>query len=325
MRRIISLVLILVTLVLFMGSCSLLPEEITTCTVNFFVDGKLYQTKTVIAGNTLTPPNAPTIKNEIFVGWKIVGILNQNFDFSKPVVTNMNLQASYVIDAVAATNMVTKNSIKSIVTIENKCYNSTGGIFIESSSEIAQGSGVVIDISGGYCYVLTNYHVVEKFNGFKNQSFEIEDPWGNKYEAELYRKSVSIGYAMDEEYDLALLYFVYNPVNETALEEITFGKNPDVSDYIIALGTPQGLQNTISYGSVVEYSKVNVNDSSSLQKIKFDTIVHNAHIDHGSSGGALLNTSGELVGINFAGYGNGDYGCSIPIEKVREFLNRYVY
>lgn len=325
MKRIISLLIVLIIMASLICGCSLLPEDLKRCKVNFYVDGQLYDSKTVTVGQTVRPPQAPEKKNEVFVAWEAEGLISYTFDFSRKVTGNIDLHAHFVIDAISLTNMITQHTMKSIVMIQNKCYNTMGGTTIESNSNIFQGSGVVVDISGGYCYVLTNYHVVEMAEGYAKQSFSVEDPWGNTYDAQIYRKSSKTDYAMSDEYDLALLCFKYIPSNSNSLEEITMGENPKANDYIVALGAPVGLQNAITYGSVLEYQQVNAGEDSSLQKIKFDVIVHNAPLDHGSSGGALLNTSGYLVGINFAGYNEGTYGCSIPISKVMEFMNLYVY
>ena len=324
MKKIISIFLLLITLLGLICSCDLIPENTITCKVNFYVDGELYKSKTVSLGKTVTPPNAPEKQNEIFVGWTLSYPISRQFDFSKAVTSNLNLYASYVTDAESMSELVTTQTVKSIVTIENRCHNSLG-IHTESNPEIAQGSGVVIDISGGYCYVLTNNHVVEMLEGFSKQSFVIEDPWGNKYDAKIYKKPLSSKEAVSYDYDLALLCFKYHPNTDDVLQEIAMGNNPKKGDNVVALGTPQGLQNAITYGSVNTYDKINPGSDESLKKVNFDVIVHTAYINHGSSGGALINTRGELVGINFAGYNDGTYGFSIPIEKVKEFLDEYVY
>lgn len=325
MKKIISLIIVVILASMLICGCSILPEELKFCEVNFYVDGQLYDTKTVAIGKTVSAPQSPEKKNEIFVAWGTEGLISYEYDFSSKVITDINLHAYFVIDAISLTNMITQQTMKSIVTVKTKCYNTVNGTAIESNSQVAQGSGVVIDISGGFCYVLTNHHVVEMIEGFAKQNFTVEDPWGNIYEAQIYRKSVKYDYAMSEEYDLALLCFQYDPTTSNVLEEITMGEDPKVNDYVVALGTPAGLQNAITYGSVLEYEQINAGDDQSLQKVNFDIIVHNALLDHGSSGGALLNTSGNLVGINFAGYSEGVYGCSIPISKVLKFLNLYVY
>ena len=325
MKRIISLFIILATLSLLICSCSLLPEEIRLCKVRFYVDGELYDTKTVTFGQTVKMPQPPTKINEILIGWCVDGIYGEQYDFGKKVTSDLQLHANFTIDAVSMTNMIRNQIIRSIVTVENKCYHSIGNDSIATDYEISQGSGVIVDISGGYCYVLTNYHVVKKVEKYSQQKFTIEDPWGNKYDAQIYKKYQQSNYATSEDYDLALLYFRYIDKDENGLEEIVFGSDPNKNDYVAAIGTPKGLQNAFSYGRVLEYQPIKAGDDTSLQKITFDVIVHNAPLNHGSSGGALINMSGQLVGLNFAGYSNGAYGCTIPISKIMEFMNIYIY
>lgn len=326
MKRILSLIMIIVTLLTLLAGCSILPDELKTCKVKFYVDGELYDTKTVVVGQSVGAPKNPSKNNQIFLAWSTGGIIPYEYDFTSKVIMNMELHAYFTIDAVGMANMITKETIKSIVTIENKCYNTTvGGIVNESDMGISQGSGVVVDISGGYCYVLTNNHVVKKAQGYSKQSFTVEDPWGETYEAQIYKCPGKTQYAMSEEYDLALIYFRYDQNQKYALKEIAFSSDPDEGDFVAAIGTPAGLQNTVTYGSVLNYERIKADEDSSLQKVTFDVILHDAPIDHGSSGGALIDTDGKLVGINFAGYGDGTYGCSIPISKINEFMNKYVY
>ncbi len=323
MKRIISLLIILATILLLTCSCSMLPEQVKFCKVKFYVDGELYETKTVAFGQAVNMPETPHKTNEVFIGWgRTDGAVAYYYDFSNKVTTDVDLYAYFVIDAPAMANMVMKQTIKSIVTVQNRCYNTLGGSLGDHTS---QGSGVIVNISGGYCYVLTNYHVVVKEEGYAKQSFTVEDAWGNKYEAQIYKNYTKSDYAMSKDYDLALLCFRYTKTGTNDLEEITFGADPQKADYIASLGTPSGLQNAVTYGHVYNYQKVNTSEDESLQKVTFDVIVHNAPLNHGSSGGALINTKGELVGINFAGYDNGEYGCAIPISKVVEFMNTFVY
>lgn len=325
MKRAISLTLILIMIATLICSCSFLPDEIKTCTINFYVDGELYTTKTGVIGQVISQPKSPQKENEIFVGWFVNNILVYEYDFSSLLIGDLDLHAKFVLDGVAITNMMTTQIMKSVVTIVNKAYNTAMGGLIETSSSTSQGSGVVVDISDGYCFVLTNYHVVATANGFSKQSIKVEDPWGNEYEANVYKNKNSSSAAIDPSYDLALIYFKYQPTTEMKLEEIAFANNdPKSEENVISLGTPNGQQNSITYGKVLSYQKLN-NSEDSDEKVEFDIIYHSALIYHGSSGGPLVDTSGKLVGLNFAGFENNHYGCAIPLSKIIEFMGKYVY
>ena len=62
-----------------------------------------------------------------------------------------------------------------------------------------------------------------------------------------------------------------------------------------------------------------------MSNVRFDVMTHTAYINHGSSGGPLLNSELKVVGVNFAGSETAEKGCAVPAEKVAEFLSAYVY
>ena len=325
MKRILSLFIASIMMLFLLAGCSFLPDKLKLCEVNFYVNDELYETKTGMIGSTIGEPSAPQIENQIFMGWYTKGLFSSEFDFSSKLTGNMDLYAYFVIDAIAVNDMIVKETINSTVKIENRSYTTVSGTDVEWNYNIAQGSGVVIDISAGYCYVLTNCHVVELQDGFDKQKVSVEDPWGNVYEAKIYKNPGKKDYAMSSAYDLALLCFKYSPSAGSELKEIETATNPSVGEYVVAIGTPNGLQNAVTYGQVLDYQEIKEGENENLKDMNFSVIVHNAYLDHGSSGGALVDTSGKLVGINFAGYNNGEYGCSIPVEKILEFMKLYVY
>ena len=327
MKKILSLVLVLiVVLSLFVGCSGFNIEDIGyTVNVNFYVDGEVYKTVQATSILPISEPQAPARENMIFVGWYTDGVFSQRYDFSKPFLIETNLYAYYVLDAAKVTNMVTTQIMSSVVTVHTKSYNTAMGGLLETSSFTAQGSGVVIDISDGWCYVITNAHVVKREAGFDKYSIVIEDAWGNKYDAQIYKNALKAESAVSSDYDLALICFKYNPTTETKnLTKIVKGSDPKIGDYVVSLGTPGGQKNAVTYGKALEYSKINTQDGEE-SSVKFEIIVHGARIDRGSSGGPLLNARGELVGLNFGGYNDGQYGCAIPLSKINEFLNIFVY
>ena len=97
-----------------------------------------------------------------------------------------------------------------------------------------------------------------------------------------------------------------------------------VRESVRSLGNPNAMKNVISSGMVNCLSYVDLNSEKS--KIDFEVIVHSATIASGSSGGALLDSNNEIIGITFAGVfdNNGSFitGYAIPSEKIIEFLNK---
>ena len=95
---------------------------------------------------------------------------------------------------------------------------------------------------------------------------------------------------------------------------------------MIALGAPDGMDNSVTFGRVTRVDTVSGQGATEQTAVAFPVIWHDAPMAHGSSGGALLNDNMELVGVNFAIATNGQsgeylYGFCIPISYVREFLN----
>lgn len=330
MKRFLLLALICFALVLGVTGCEkakeYLPQiDLERVSVTFVVDGNEYRTKEISRGSRVSEIGAPQKDNLIFVGWFLDEGLTQKFDFSAPVLFGTRLYAGYTLDAFAVGDMVAQSSIGGVVTVHSKSYNTGLGGLIETNSFLSQGSGAVIDISNGFAYVITNYHVVAKKDGYTDQEITVEDAWGNIFEAQIYRRSSSSQHAASEKYDLALICFQYAPINGKSLCELKMVDDPRVNDFIITVGSPEGQKNTFTCGKVISYSKLPEDSATEFSDIPFDVIIHDANITHGSSGSPLLNNRGDLVGINFAGYNNGAYGCAVPISRLKEFLDLYVY
>ena len=321
MRRILSFTLVLLLALTVLTGCGLLSGSGIVCNVNFYVDGQIYMKKQVEMGSAVPMPNAPEKAGELFLGWYTDGFFTAEYDFSRPVLYDIDLYAFYTRDAVALTNKVTNEAVKSLVTIKTKCFN-TGPFGVETTSFSAQGSGVIIDISGGWAYALTNCHVIAQEDGYKYREITVDDAYGNTFPADIYKNKQLTFEAVSEDYDLALVCFKYT---EGMLAEIGIGNDPMPGDNVVSLGAPDGQRNSITYGQVQGYNKINAEDGDDISKVAFEIIIHNAPIDHGSSGGPLLDTECKLIGLNFAGYNNGQYGCAIPMSKINEFLSKFVY
>ncbi len=171
--------------------------------------------------------------------------------------------------------------------------------------EKGQGSGVLIDKQG---YILTNAHVVEKVD------------------------KVRVTLADGEEYDGRVVGT--DPVTDLAVlrlnEEKKYSSAPigdsdllEVGDWAIALGTPFGLERTVTLGIISSLHR-NITSLGFSDK-RLDLIQTDAAINPGNSGGPLVNARGEVIGINTlvrSGPGAG-LGFAIPIslaEKVSSQL-----
>ena len=139
------------------------------------------------------------------------------------------------------------------------------------------GSGIIISPDG---YILTNNHVVENLGG--NISTSLSD--GRKFKAKI------IG--TDPKTDLAVI-----KIDAKDLPAIKLGDSDkaDVGDVVIAVGNPFGIGETVTMGIISAVGRSNIGIVEYENFIQTD-----AAINPGSSGGALVNTRGELVGVNTA-------------------------
>jgi len=158
------------------------------------------------------------------------------------------------------------------------------------------GSAVVIDPEG---YLVTNFHVVTLANEIRLQLAD-----GNFANPEL------IG--VDAETDLALL-----KVDVGLLPAIPLGRSDQlrIGDVVLAIGNPYGLSKTVTQGIVSATGR-------GVKLLTFENFIQtDAAINEGNSGGALINTNGQLVGINTAvltqDASTEGIGFAIPVDLVR--------
>lgn len=164
------------------------------------------------------------------------------------------------------------------------------------------GSGVIISEDG---YIVTNNHVID---GAEKLEVTLND--NSTYNATV------VG--TDESTDIALI-----KINAKGLHPIVFGNSDavKVGEWCVAVGNPFGLNSTVTAG-IISAKGRGVNESSSMGIKSF--IQHDAAVNPGNSGGALVNTAGELIGINTMIYSTtGNYsGCSfaVPSNTVKKVV-----
>lgn len=209
-----------------------------------------------------------------------------------PVVVNDTEQVNWVTGAAS-------NAAPSVVTLG-----------VESSDGSGSGSGVALTEDG---YVLTNAHVVTLGGLTQNPNITVQLWDGSVYPAKL------IGY--DSVYDLAVV-----KVKVSGLKPISFADSDklNVGENVVAIGAPLGLASTVTEGIIsalnrtIQVASAEVSENPGLQfwngtgnaPISLQVIQTDAAINPGNSGGALVNSKGELIGINvaIATAGNGESG-----------------
>ncbi len=164
------------------------------------------------------------------------------------------------------------------------------------------GSGVIVDAAQGY--VLTNFHVIESATEI---TVTLKDR--RSFQAKL------IG--GDRGTDIALLR-----IEARGLTALAFGDSDmlRVGDFVVAIGNPFGLGQTVTSGIVSALGRSGINIEGYEDFIQTD-----ASINPGNSGGALVNLSGELVGINTAILGPGGnigIGFAVPSNMARAVMDQ---
>ena len=164
--------------------------------------------------------------------------------------------------------------------VAKKALPSVVSIYVETEDGYGVGSGVILDEDGN---ILTNYHVVENA---VNTSVTIGE---NSYVGEL------VG--SDPSSDLAV---VKADLEGDSVTPIEVGNSDElvVGDWVMAIGSPYGLDQSVSTGIVSSLYRSTMLPGASGNTIYTNLIQTDAAINPGNSGGALVDDEGNLVGIN---------------------------
>ncbi len=170
----------------------------------------------------------------------------------------------------------------------------------------AAGSGVIISEDG---YIVTNNHVVD-------EAAKVEVTLDDK------RTFTAKVIGTDPSTDLALL-----KIDQKNLSYIPYGNSDDVKigEWVLAVGNPFNLTSTVTAG-IVSAKGRNIHILDNQSKFPLESFIQtDAAVNPGNSGGALVNTSGELVGINSAIASNtgsyAGYAFAIPVNIVKKVMD----
>lgn len=267
----------------------------------------------------------------IFVVTYLLVFGSNLFESLKDKVTNKDdIQLNYteVVDSnsdgiyITDVSDIVENVMPSIVAITSKTLISTGnyGPWFEWNNQSqyteGAGSGIIISKSGDKLYILTNNHVVEG-------SSELIVQFINEKSVD----ATIVG--TSERKDLAVISIPLSDLDDDTIDSIkiaTIGSSDElkVGNGIIAIGNALGYGQSVTTGVVSALNREVTIDDYTYKMIQID-----AAINGGNSGGALLNSKGEVVGINSAKYSSsGTYssasiegmGFAIPISDVEDLI-----
>ncbi|MDU3199597.1 MAG: trypsin-like peptidase domain-containing protein, partial [Anaerococcus hydrogenalis] len=209
-------------------------------------------------------------------------------------------------DDITMERAVVKKSIDSVVGITTKTKATQNTIFGPQTGYVeGVGSGSIVTKDG---YILTNSHVVSNGDASEinvlfsnNKSLKAELVWN------------------DTTLDLAVI-----KVNANNLNSIDLGDSDEINvgDRAVAIGNPLGLelQSTVTSGIISGLNRTVSFENGAQMDGLMQT---DAAINAGNSGGALLNSKGELIGINTAKAGNSDgIGFAIPVNLAKKVVDQ---
>ncbi len=260
---------------------------------------------------------------------KILGAKNSTIQTSTSntsgATTNLVSLSNYTNTSIYAANKISP-SIVGIEVTYNVSSNSLnpflGFTQPATSSATATGSGIIISQDG---YIVTNNHVVDTSSSNNSYSYyDISQATSIKvklnsgiYGTDAVYDAKIVG--KDSQTDLAVL-----KIEKTDLTPAEFANSDEVvvGEFAMAVGSPLGLDTTVTTGIISAVNREVVSDG-----VKYVCIQTDAAINSGNSGGALVNSDGKVIGINtlkLSGTGVEGIGFAIPINSTLDVIDQLI-
>ncbi len=256
----------------------------------------------------------PQIRNSLLGTENTTSSTESNTSPSSGYVSQVSL-SDFSDTSVYAANKV----LPSIVGIQVE-YNVSSPVSIfgttQNSTGTATGSGIIISEDG---YILTNNHIVSTSSA--DSYYEVSDATNvtvtlfgdeTKYPATIIGK--------DEQTDLAVI-----KVDKTGLTPAEFADSDTlkVGEFAMAVGNPLGLGTTVTTGSISALNREVTDENGQT----FNLIQTDAAINSGNSGGALVNSQGQVIGVNTLKLSGSDIegiGFAIPINSTTDIVSQLI-
>lgn len=242
----------------------------------------------------------------VFIGlvFLAMAIAKDKQPATTPAATAVNVidQQKKIIDAA---NKV-RPAVVSIVNQVSSSYSDTSEEGTDSTGETSIGSGVIFELDGSSAFIITNAHVVGDADYVK-----VGFNTGEQIDGEL----IGVDYLSD----LAVIKIDAKYVTQVA--EIGRSNQLQAGQFVMAVGNPLGLNDSVSLGIVSKIKRiipVSLNNDD-VYDWEQEVIQVDTSINQGNSGGPLINLDGQMVGINsmkISDFGVEGVGFAIPIDVV---------
>lgn len=271
----------------------------------------------LVAGGVMTGVN--------YASGKVLGTTNAgNVQASLTTGDDSTVQPTAISSSYVATDVsdIVDEVMPSIVAITNVSQTEYQSFWGQSKTyeSTSCGSGIIVSQDNEYLYVATNNHVVEGANSL-TVTFANDDTVSAEIKG------------TDPSTDLAVVKVALSSIKDDTMSEIkvaTLGSSDTlkVGESCIAIGNALGYGQSVTTGVISALNReVSVSDSSSSTNYTAELIQTDAAINPGNSGGALLNTVGEVIGINSVKYSDTSVegiGYAIPMDTAKPIIEELI-
>ena len=271
----------------------------------------------LVAGGVMTGVN--------YASGKVLGTTNAgNVQASLTTGDDSTVQPTAISSSYVATDVsdIVDEVMPSIVAITNVSQTVYQSFWGQSKTyeSTSCGSAIIVSQDNEYLYVATNNHVVEGANSL-TVTFANDDTVSAEIKG------------TDPSTDLAVVKVALSSIKDDTMSEIkvaTLGSSDTlkVGESCIAIGNALGYGQSVTTGVISALNReVSVSDSSSSTNYTAELIQTDAAINPGNSGGALLNTAGEVIGINSVKYSDTSVegiGYAIPMDTAKPIIEELI-
>ena len=257
--------------------------------------------------------NVPIIKSKLLGSTTSSTSSSSSIDYNN-VNTNLISLSNFSDTGVSVAQKV----LPSVVGISVQ-YSVNSIFSTASSTATAEGSGVIISTDG---YILTNNHVINSSSSSSSSNSSSYYELGKATSISVYLYNDETAYpakviGTDDQTDLAVI-----KIDKTDLTAAELGDSStvQVGEWCMAIGNPLGMKSSVTTGSISALNReITDSDGKTYTLIQTD-----AAINSGNSGGALVNSNGQIIGINTlkaSGTGVEGLGFAIPINSTKSITS----